>query len=144
MPGQADKGLVVFKTIGTCANCHVVNGDGKDVGPNLSEIGKKLSREALLESILYPSAAISHNYESYVVETKSGGVETGLLTSETPEAVTLKGADAILRTLKRGDIEAMRRSPNSLMPADLHKALTVQDLADLVDYLQTLREANRK
>jgi putative heme-binding domain-containing protein len=141
MKGSAAKGKEVFKTIGTCANCHIINGEGKDVGPNLSEIGKKLSREALLESILYPSAAISHGYEAYVVATKNGSVETGLLTSDTAEAVTLKGADSILRTFKRGDIETMQKSPVSLMPADLHKALTAQDLADLLDYLLTLKEA---
>ncbi len=141
MRGDAGKGLLVFKMAGTCANCHIVNGEGKDVGPNLSEIGKKLSREALFESILYPSAGISHNYESYVIETTSGGVEQGLLVSDTPEAVTLKAADGLLRTVKRGDIDSMRKSPISLMPADLHKALTTQELVDLVDYLQTLREA---
>jgi putative membrane-bound dehydrogenase-like protein len=141
MRGDTARGQAAFKTAGTCANCHIVNGEGKDVGPNLSEIGKKLSREALFESILYPSAGISHSYESYVLETKNGGVETGLLVSDTPEAVTLKGADGIVRTVKRGDIDTLRKSPLSLMPADLHKALTAQDLADLVGYLQTLREA---
>jgi putative heme-binding domain-containing protein len=141
MRGDPAKGKVVFDKAGTCANCHKVNGEGKDVGPDLSEIGKKLGREAVLEAILYPSAAISHNYETWVVTTKSGGVETGLLTSDAADAVTLKGADGILRTLKRADIEQIRRSSVSLMPADLHQALTTQDLADLVEYLLTLREA---
>jgi putative membrane-bound dehydrogenase-like protein len=141
MRGNTARGEKVFRTTGKCATCHVVNGDGKDVGPNLSEIGKKLSREAVWESILYPSAAISHNYETYVVELKSGATETGLMASDAADAVTLKGADGILRTLKRADIDRISRSPVSLMPADLHQALTTQDLADLVDYLLTLREA---
>jgi putative membrane-bound dehydrogenase-like protein len=139
--GNVGHGAKVFRTTGTCANCHTVNGEGKDVGPGLSEIGKKLSREAMWEAILYPSAAISHNYETYVVELKSGAVETGLMASDAADAVTLKGADGILRTLKRTDIDQIRRSPVSLMPADLHQALTTQDLADLVEYLLTLREA---
>ncbi len=139
--GNAAHGAKVFRTTGTCANCHTVNGEGKDVGPSLSEIGKKLSREAMWEAILYPSAAISHNYETYVVELKSGAVETGLMASDAADAVTLKAADGILRTLKRTDIDTIRRSPVSLMPADLHQALTTQDLADLVEYLLTLREA---
>src|SRR5207253_10034221 len=56
--GDAGKGKALFAstTAGTCANCHIVNGQGKEVGPDLSEIGKKLSKEALYESILYPSA----------------------------------------------------------------------------------------
>ncbi|MFN4258492.1 MAG: PVC-type heme-binding CxxCH protein [Gemmataceae bacterium] len=139
--GDPARGHKIFATAGTCANCHLVNGQGKEVGPDLSEIGNKLSREALLESILYPSAGISHNYETYLVELKSGNIETGLLASDTPEAVVLKGADGILRTLPKGDIEQMIKSPNSLMPADLHKQLTPQDLADLVDYMLTLKKA---
>ena len=65
--GNAARGKLVFETTGTCAKCHVVNGQGKEVGPNLSEIGSKLSREAMFESILYPSAGISHNYETYLL-----------------------------------------------------------------------------
>ncbi len=56
MRGNAASGKMVFAKAGTCAKCHVVNGEGKEVGPNLSEIGKKLSREAIYEAILYPSA----------------------------------------------------------------------------------------
>ena len=122
MRGDPARGQKVFANAGTCAKCHVVNGEGKDVGPNLSEIGKKLSREAVLESIIYPSAAIDHNYETYVVELKNGGVQQGLKVSETPEAVTLKDAEAIVRTFKRAEIESMTKSPVSLMPADLAKA----------------------
>lgn len=139
LKGDAARGKLVFKNAGTCANCHVVNGEGKEVGPNLSDIGKKLAREAMLESILYPSAAISHGYDSWVIATKAGGVETGIVTSDTAETVMLKGADAIVRTFKKSDIESMVKSPNSLMPADLHKTLTAQDLADLLDYLLTLK-----
>jgi putative membrane-bound dehydrogenase-like protein len=139
--GNAAKGKVVFQNVGTCANCHTVNGAGKEVGPDLSEIGKKLSREALYESILYPSASIAHNYESYVLATKNGSVVTGLLVSQTPEEVTLKGADAIVRSFKKTEVESLDKSPISLMPADLHKAMTVQDLADVVEYLISLKEA---
>lgn len=39
---------------GTCNKCHLVRGEGKQIGPDLTEIGSKLSREAMFESILYP------------------------------------------------------------------------------------------
>jgi putative membrane-bound dehydrogenase-like protein len=140
MSGDPARGQKIFATTGTCANCHQVNGVGKDVGPGLSEIGKKLSREAMLEAIVYPSAAIDHNYETYVLELKNGGVQQGLKISDTPESVTLKDAEAIVRTFKRAEIESISKSPISLMPADLAKALTAQDIADVVEYLLTLRE----
>jgi putative membrane-bound dehydrogenase-like protein len=143
MQGNPAKGRDVFAKAGTCAKCHVVNGEGKEVGPNLSEIGKKLSREAIYESILYPSASISHNYETHVVETKSGNVVTGLLVSKTPTEITLKDNEALVRTFKTAEVESVTRSPVSLMPADLHKQMTTQEMADLVEYLQTLREARK-
>jgi putative membrane-bound dehydrogenase-like protein len=142
--GNVEKGKLLFNTTATCATCHAVNGVGKDVGPDLSEIGKKLGKEALYESILYPSASISHNYETYLLETKTGTSASGVMVSQTPEQVTLKGADAIVRTFKRADIETMEKSHVSLMPADLHKNLTAQDLADVVEYLLTLKEAQKK
>src|SRR5262249_46468164 len=141
--GNPARGQVLFAKEGTCANCHIVNGAGKEVGPNLSEIGKKLSREALYESILFPSASISHNYETSVIETKKGEVVSGILVSQTPDEVAVKGADALVRTFKRADVESITRSPVSLMPADLTKTLTVQDLADVVEYMLTLREVKK-
>jgi putative membrane-bound dehydrogenase-like protein len=144
MKGNVQAGKLAFAKVGTCANCHVVNGEGKEVGPNLSEIGKKLSKEALYESILYPSAGISHNYETWVIETAKGESVQGVLISQTAAEVTIKNADALLRTFKRSEIDQMAKSPVSLMPAELNKNLTTQDLADVVEYMMTLREAKKQ
>jgi putative membrane-bound dehydrogenase-like protein len=139
--GNVANGQKVYATTGTCATCHKVNGEGKEVGPDLSEIGKKLSREAILEAIIFPSAGIDHNYETWVVELKDGGVHLGILASKTEASVTIKGADAIVRTFKMSEVASLAKSPVSLMPADLAKVLTVGDLSDVVEYLLTLREA---
>jgi putative heme-binding domain-containing protein len=139
--GDAARGKELFATVGTCANCHMVNGAGKDVGPNLSEIGKKLAREAMVEKILFPSAAISHNFEQYILVAKNGTTMNGIMVSQTPDEVVLKGADAIVKTFKRSDLDTMEKSAVSLMPADLHRALSVQGIADVVEYLTTLKEA---
>jgi len=139
--GDALDGRVMFNTKGTCAKCHVVNGMGKEVGPNLSEIGKKLSREALFESILYPSAGISHNYESYTIILASGNVVNGLLVNKTDDAITIKDAEAIARTFKMDDVEEVIQQKVSLMPADLQKVLTQEELVNIVEYLTTLKQA---
>jgi putative heme-binding domain-containing protein len=139
--GDAARGRVVFNTTGTCSKCHIVDGIGKDVGPNLSEIGNKLSREALFHTILFPSAGISHNYETYVVLLASGTAVTGILTSDAADSVSLKDADAIVRTIPRDEIDEMKKQEISLMPADLQKAMSIQELIDVVEYLTTLRQA---
>lgn len=141
--GNAGNGKLVFAKQGTCAKCHQVNGEGKNVGPDLSEIGKKLAREALYESILYPSASILHNYETYVIETKKGTTANGLLVSKTAEEISIKDVEAIVRTFKTAEVESVTRSPISLMPADLHQSMSAQELVDVVEYLLTLKEVRK-
>jgi putative membrane-bound dehydrogenase-like protein len=137
--GDARKGRVAFTTIGTCSKCHVVDGSGKEVGPNLSDIGAKLSREALYESILFPSAGISHGFETHTVVLKNGNIVSGILVSRTSDEVALRGIDAIVRQYPMPEIEELKEQSVSLMPAELHKAMTEADLVNLVEYLATLR-----
>ena len=139
MRGDATRGKLVFEKTGTCAKCHVVDKQGKQIGPDLSAIGSKLSRQAAFESILYPSAGISHNYESYVLATESGNLLTGVVTSQTPQEVTLVPADGIPRKFSRSEIAELQKTKTSLMPADLQKLMTAQELVDVVEYLSTLR-----
>lgn len=140
MKGDIARGKKIYETTGTCAKCHVVHKQGKEVGPNLSEIGSKLSRQAFFESVLYPSAGISHNYETYALQLENGTIATGIVTSRTDEEVTVKGADALSRTFPTAEIEEIKKQDVSLMPADLQKVLSAQDLADVVEYLQTLKK----
>jgi putative membrane-bound dehydrogenase-like protein len=137
--GSAETGKGVFAGVGTCAKCHVVQGEGKMVGPDLSGIGAKLSREALYESILAPSAAISHNYEAWTALTKDGRAITGLLVSKTPQQVVIRGADGVDATVAGDDLEELIRQPVSLMPADLASTLSAEELVDVVSWLETLR-----
>jgi putative heme-binding domain-containing protein len=140
--GDASRGQTLFSGAATCAKCHVVNGTGKGVGPDLSGVGTKLSRQALYESILAPSAAISHNYETYTALLDDGRSLTGLLISQSPEEVIIRGPDAIDLTIPTAAIEELVKQPVSLMPADLAATLTAQELTDLVAWLETLRGTN--
>lgn len=138
--GDAARGKQIFQTTGTCVKCHKVHGEGKEVGPDLSEIGTKLAPDALFTSILDPSAGISHNYDSYVAVTASGTVLTGLMVSRTEQSVTIRTAEAIDREIPSNEIDDLQKSRVSLMPADLQKLMSVQDLVDVVAYLQTLKK----
>lgn len=140
LTGDSARGKQLFATTGSCAKCHKVRGEGKDVGPDLSEIGSKLSKEAMYLSILDPSAGVSFNYETWLVRTFDGTVLTGILTSQTDDAVELKTAEAIVHKLSRDDIEQMKKSPQSIMPADIQKLVQVQDLVDIVEFLTTLKK----
>ncbi len=142
MKGDVASGQKLYQTTATCAKCHKVRGEGKEVGPDLTEIGSKLSKDAFFVSILDPNAGISHNYESYTAVTTGGMVLTGVLVSRTDQSVTLRSAEAIDKEIPTAEIDELQKSTTSLMPADLQKTMSAQDLVDVVEFLTTLKKAS--
>lgn len=138
--GDLARGMEVFHNAGTCIKCHIVNGSGTEIGPDLSEVGDKLSVEAFYESILNPSAGISHNYEMYKVLCADGRTLYGLLISNTDREVVLRDKEGVLITIPADEVDELAQQKKSLMPDDLQKQLTEQQLVDVVEYLQSLRK----
>jgi putative membrane-bound dehydrogenase-like protein len=131
-----------FAGAAQCSKCHMVRGVGGQVGPDLSMIGKKASRENLYESILIPSKAIADQYIQHSVTTKAEVTVTGLLIADTPTSITLRDANGKDTTVAKADIEgAVRKLKISIMPEDVVAALTEDELTDLVAYLETLKTA---
>jgi len=144
LPGDAARGALIFRRpeVG-CINCHRVNNDGVDFGPALSEIGAKLGKDALLEAILEPSAGISFGYEAWSVELKSGDEAFGLIVSETNDELVMKDARNVPSRLKKTDIARRTQSKLSIMPSGLQQTMSTQELADLLEYLASLKKAAR-
>jgi len=124
----------------TCRNCHLIRGQGKNVGPDLSKLGKQRTREQMLENILLPSKTIDPKYVNYVIETKDGRVVTGLITERTADQLVIRDATAQEIRLAFSEIEVSIPQSKSLMPDLLVKDLTAGDLADLLAYLMSLQE----
>lgn len=137
--GNAEQGQLVFTTTGTCSKCHKVRDTGKEIGPDLSEIGSKLARQDMFLAILNPNAAVSHNYETYTLLTGDGQVLTGLMMNQNDNEVTIRNSEGIDTKVQRADIEELKKQQVSLMPTDLHKAFSLQDLIDVVEYMASLR-----
>ena len=110
------------------------------MGPSLSEIGTKLSKEALFTSLLDPSAGVSHNYETYALVTLVGNIITGIKINETKDEVTLRTAEGIDKTVTQSNVDELIKTGVSLMPADLQRLLSDQELVDIVAYLSALKK----
>jgi putative heme-binding domain-containing protein len=133
LSGDASRGERVFGE--QCTKCHVLNGVGTEVGPDLGTVrGRPAS--VLLADILWPSRSIAAGYEGYVVERASGGIEQGVLAAQTPTSIVLRQEDRRERIIPRDDIRRMYASTLSAMPADLDQTLQPQQLADLVAFLK--------
>ncbi len=122
-----------------CMKCHSVRGSGGQIGPDLSMIGKKASRENLYESILFPSKAIADQYVTWVIEDKRGVTVSGLIVEDHPEHVWIRDANGKDTKILKKDIESREKSPKSLMPEDLLVYMSEDDLVDVVEYLFSLK-----
>jgi putative heme-binding domain-containing protein len=131
-PGVA-RGKAVFA--GHCASCHAVDGAGGQLGPDLSGI-RNQPAEAILLHVLVPDYEITPGYQSYTVETRDRRTLFGRLESEAPNSVTLRDGSSQRHAILRSDLLSMSASPRSLMPAELERAMSEQDLADLIAYLK--------
>jgi putative heme-binding domain-containing protein len=138
--GDARRGKAIYLSVAArCAICHKVHGEGGEVGPDLSQVGGKLDRTHLIESILDPSAEIPQGYHATILETKTGRTVTGIVKAETTAAITLVDAEAKQHTIALAEIETRAVSKVSLMPAGLADTLTAAEFTDLIAYLATLR-----
>jgi putative membrane-bound dehydrogenase-like protein len=134
--GDVSKGEIVFTN--TCASCHVVNGKGTNFGPDLSEIGSKLSPEGLYTSILYPDQGISFGYEGYILKMNDGSTAFGKIVSETGDKIDIQFMTQT-QSVNAADVASRSKAPNSMMPGDLQRMMTEEELVDLVEYLKGLK-----
>lgn len=141
MRGDSRRGAAVFRRPEVnCISCHLVGNDGVDFGPALSEIGSKLGREALVESILDPSAGISFGFEAWQFTLKGGDEAFGLIASETEQEVILKLQGGSMNRLKKSEIEGRTKQALSIMPIGLQASLSTQEFVDLIEYLASLKK----
>jgi putative membrane-bound dehydrogenase-like protein len=135
-PGNPVRGRELFQK--HCAECHRLFGEGNMVGPDLTHANRK-DRDALLVSLVDPSAVIRKEYLAYVVQTTDGRLLTGLLSEQTAGSITLLGAREARTTIARAKIESIQESTVSLMPENLLRDLKPTEVRDLFSYLQSDR-----
>jgi putative membrane-bound dehydrogenase-like protein len=138
--GDVRRGQAVFNsTKAACVSCHAIGYLGGKVGPDLTRIGSIRSERDLLESILFPSASFVRSYEPVLVTTTKGKQHNGLVRKDSPDEIVLATSATEEVRIARKQIESMEPSKVSIMPAGLDKALSKQELADLVAFLRACR-----
>lgn len=138
--GRPEKGKMVFHSAQTlCARCHRVDDEGGLVGPDLSRIGRIRNRTDLVESILYPSSTIGRDFESWTMNLSDGEQVSGVILEQTGDKIRYALADGQAREVERSKVLSMKPSPISIMPQGLDHAMTPDQLADLLAYLESRR-----
>lgn len=138
--GDVRRGQVVFNsTKAACLACHKFGYGGGMTGPDLTRIGSIRQERDLLESILYPSLSFVRSYEPVVISTVDGKIINGNIRNETAEEILLATGPNKEERVKKADIDELKPSTVSIMPAGLEKQLSQQDLLDLVAFLKSAK-----
>jgi putative heme-binding domain-containing protein len=121
-----------------CVGCHKLNGQGNNVGPDLTKLPTEYSRVDVLDHILNPSKKVDRKYQSNVITLDSGKVVTGLVVEETGDQLKVidnPSAPEKFIEVAKADIEERALSDVSLMPKGVLNKLTREEILDLMAYV---------
>ena len=136
VPGDRTKGAASFK--GKCAGCHMVNGTGGRMGPDLSDIGAKRSPSNLKTSILDPNASIVPGWSVAKVSMADGTTVSGVKLNEDQFAIMIREGNGKIHNIDKSKTKNIERSTKSSMPV-YQGNIKDAELDDLIAYLFSLR-----
>jgi putative heme-binding domain-containing protein len=137
LPGSVEQGERLFATSAeiTCRQCHRIGQVGNAVGPDLDGVGLQMTSAELLASILHPSEKVDPRYRGRVILTTDGQIITGIVASESQQAITLIDSTGKPQIIPMESIEQMQSGTKSIMPELLFSGLTERQAADLLAFL---------
>lgn len=118
----------------TVAQCHILNGVGGEVGPDLSTIGPQRSLQYLRDSILDPSADVPTNYRADTVTTMDGNTVTGIHLNEDDYSIQLRDSSGNPRSFLKSELKGFTHERRSIMPP--YRSLAPAELDSLIAYLK--------
>ncbi len=136
--GDAAVGRRVFEKY--CVLCHQIGDQGVNFGPNLSDVGARLRREQILQSILDPNAVVDQRYRGVLLQTRKGAFLSGLVEAEKDGRVLLRQQGGKITSVPASAIVVRLPQATTFMPSGLEKGMTRDELIGLVEYLVNRRD----
>jgi putative heme-binding domain-containing protein len=132
LSGAADRGREIFRA--RCAECHSIGFPGQTFGPDLA-LSRVLGRERILDAVLEPNRNVNTNYATCVVQSKEGENLVGIKIEDNLATLTLHQPSGARLVWPRLNLDSAQTQPWSLMPPGLEQGLSVQAMADLLEYV---------
>ena len=137
--GDAELGASYFyrNSTGQCVRCHVVDGRGGEVGPDLTHIASTLSREQLLQALIEPSARLSPGFGMVSLTLDDGQTVSGILMEENDEELIIKTSEAEPLEVAVSRISKRQNLPSSMPP--MANIMSRREIRNVVEFLSTLK-----
>jgi putative heme-binding domain-containing protein len=136
--GDVEGGRKVFTR--ACQACHRVGEEGADFGPNLSDVGKRLKRDEILESILFPNKTIDPKFRATNIVTVDGTAVSGLVVGEDEKELSLLLGQGTVKKIPQQDIDIRQEVDVSSMPERLNDSMSGAEFLDLLEFLAAQQE----
>jgi putative heme-binding domain-containing protein len=131
--GDPGEGAIVYDD--NCSDCHTLNEEGGEIGPDLTGISAK-GLKYISESILQPVKSLTKGFETYVVIAQDGRQSVGLKTRDEAGEIDITTANGDVITIEKTDIKEIKiDETKSVMPDDLSEVMTVKDYQDILAFL---------
>jgi cytochrome c oxidase cbb3-type subunit III len=148
VPGDAVRGGQIYGKLG-CAGCHIINGSGGSLGPELTNIGWIRGPDYLRQSVLEPAARLpqgnlpipARGYNEYLPVTvvlRDGAEVRGIRLNEDVFTIQIRDTTGKFHSVRKADAAVVRKEIGaSLMPSFANR-LAAREIDDLVAYLSRL------
>jgi cytochrome c oxidase cbb3-type subunit 3 len=146
--GNPGKGRSIYQRSG-CSSCHIINGAGSSLGPELTSIGAHRAPDYLRQAIIDPAATLprgvmafpGHGFNEFLpvrLVTRDGHEVHGVRVNEDSFTIQVKDAGNQLYSFRKADLQQLdKQIGQSLMP-EYKSKIAGSDLDDLVAYLSGL------
>ncbi|MBT6481351.1 MAG: c-type cytochrome [Gammaproteobacteria bacterium] len=141
LPGSVVAGSRLFRNRGDCNSCHMIDGEGGRLGPDLSRVGERRNPEELLTDILDPHQEVAPRWWTMRVTDNEGVTREGLRMNEDSFSLRIMDAESNLWSYQKRQLASIERVEESTMPS-YTQTLSDSDVDDLVAYLFSLRKEN--
>jgi putative heme-binding domain-containing protein len=142
--GNPERGKELFSGKAGCSECHMVNGAGGFLGPDLSHYGETHPAKDILMAIVSPDKTIGRRQPVAEVSSKDGKTYSGLVRNEDNFSMQLQSMDGTFHLFSKSDLAAIKYRPESLMPTDYGTRLSAEELDALTAYLAGIAHAKQK
>ena len=137
--GNPAAGEALFWGRGDCGRCHAVGSKGVNLGPDLTQGGRRRTAQRVKRAIVAPDEEITPGFEVVTIVTRDQKTVSGLERFFDNFSARLIDSSGNERTYLRDEVVSMRREMRSLMPANYGQIFSDAELDDLVAYIMGLR-----